>query len=399
MRVMYLSPSGELGGAEQLLADMVSAVRASHPDWALHVVTAADGPLVGRFATLDVETTVLPFPRALASVGESANGSRWRSPARAAAALPAAGLYTRRLRDLLRRTSPDIVHSNGLKMHLAAAAASTRPAALVWHLHDYVSPRRFSARLLRLASRHASIAVANSVSVAEDAQAVLGPRVRVVPVHNGIDLNRFTPAGPRHDLDALAGLEPAPPTAVRVGLLGAFGRWKGHKTFLNALARLPKTLDVRGYVIGGPVYQTDGSQFTIEELRQFASALGLSGRVGFTGFVDSPERALRALDIVVHASTEPEPFGLVIVEALAAARAAVVSAAGGALEIVTPDVNALTHMPGDPDSLAEAIARLAADPDARVRLGRAGRAMVEQRFDRARLGGQLSEVYREAAGR
>ena len=80
---------------------------------------------------------------------------------------------------------------------------------------------------------------------------------------------------------------------------------------------------------------------------------------------------MRALDVVVHASTEPEPFGLVIAEAMACGRPVIASRAGGAAEIVEPGVDGLSFSPGDVGQLAGAIARLAADPDERRRLGEA----------------------------
>ena len=108
---------------------------------------------------------------------------------------------------------------------------------------------------------------------------------------------------------------------VRIGLVATFARWKGHARFSTRSRRLPESLPVRGYVIGGPVYETAGSQVSLDELRAAVAALGLEGRVGFTGFVEDAAQAMRALDVVVHASTEPEPFGLVIAEAMACARA------------------------------------------------------------------------------
>ncbi len=124
-----------------------------------------------------------------------------------------------------------------------------------------------------------------------------------------------------------------------------------------------------------------------------AADRGLDHRVGFTGFVDRSDSVHRALDIVVHASTAPEPFGLVIAEAMACGRAVVASHAGGAAEIVTPDVDAMTHRPGDMDALAAAIQTLAMDSDLRARLGHAARATAERVFDRARLARELIAVY------
>jgi glycosyltransferase involved in cell wall biosynthesis len=215
----------------------------------------------------------------------------------------------------------------------------------------------------------------------------------VTRLYNAVDLARFSPTGDVADLDALAGLPPASRESLRVGLLATFARWKGHETFLRALASMPSDVSVRGYVIGGPVYQTDGSQYTIDELRASAARLGLGDRVGFTGFVERADTALRALDLVVHASTSPEPFGLVIAEAMACGRAVIVSAAAGAVELVTPDVDALTYTPGDADGLSRAIAMLARDAAKRAALGRAARRTAEHRFDRTRLATELMNIY------
>jgi len=216
-------------------------------------------------------------------------------------------------------------------------------------------------------------------------------------VHNGVDLDRFSGAGDRVDLDRLSGLPPAAPGVVRVGLVATFGRWKGHTTFLDAVAALPADLPVRGYIIGGAVYRTDDSQYSIDDLKRYAADRGVADRVGFTGFIERPEYALRSLDVVIHASTSPEPFGLVIAEAMACGRAVIASNAGGAREIFTPGLDALVHAPGNARDLAARIVELARDPQARQRIGQAGRKTAEQRFDRARLATDLVPVYRKVA--
>src|SRR5439155_12751410 len=118
--------------------------------------------------------------------------------------------------------------------------------------------------------------------------------------------------------------------------------------------------------------ETERSQYSLAELQALAQRLGIASVVGFTGYIDRPESALRALDIVVHASTEPEPFGLVIAEAMACGRPVIVSATGGAAQIVRVGVDALTHPVGDAPSLAKRIHELATDSAIRARLGQAG---------------------------
>jgi len=149
-------------------------------------------------------------------------------------------------------------------------------------------------------------------------------------------------------------------------------------------------------VIGEPLYTTAGSQYDLAELERLAVALGVRERVGFTGFLRAAP-AMRALDVVVHASTRPEPFGLVIAEAMACGRAVITSASGGSAELVSPDVDALTHTPGDAAGLSRQIARLAADPDLRRRLGDAARRAARSKFDPDRLARELAVVYERVA--
>ena len=237
------------------------------------------------------------------------------------------------------------------------------------------------------------LGVLGGESVAADVRAVCGRRLTVKTIYNGIDLESFSPSGSTLDLDALSGLPPATPGTVRVGMLATLARWKGHETFLRAMALLPADLPVRGYVAGGALYQTNGSQHSLVELKRLAHKLGISNRVGFTGFIDDPAAAMRALDIVVHASTQPEPFGLVIIEGMACGRAVIAAGTGGAAELITDGADGLGHTPGDANFLAARIMQLASDAHLRARLGRSGRKTAEHRFDRARLATELIPLY------
>ena len=127
------------------------------------------------------------------------------------------------------------------------------------------------------------------------------------------------------------------------------------------------------------------------------SGFGLDGRVGFTGVVHPADPVMRALDVVVHASTTPEPFGLVIAEAMGCGRAVITSGSGGAGELVRAEENALAHHPGDWRDLARQMERLAMNAPLRLRLGRAAREHAERRFDARRLAGEFAATYEAAA--
>jgi glycosyltransferase involved in cell wall biosynthesis len=303
--------------------------------------------------------------------------------------------YVRRLRGLLRRLRPDLVHSNGMKAHVLSVLTTPRGVPVVWHIRDYIGDRPVMRWLLRAVPRPA-LAVANSRSVADDARRVL-PGVRVETVLNAIDTDRFAPGpGDATGLDRLAGLPPGPSEAVRVGLVATFARWKGQDVFLRAAAAVALRADprpARFYVVGSPIYATAGSQFSEAELRNLAAELGVADRVGFIPYQPDTAAVYRALDVAVHASTRPEPFGLTIAEAMGCGKPVVVAAAGGAAELFTPGHDGLGHTPGDATGLADAIARLTSDPGLRAQLGANARRTAVDRFSRERHGREIAAVY------
>ncbi|HKY23465.1 MAG TPA: glycosyltransferase family 4 protein [Vicinamibacterales bacterium] len=393
MRIVFLNPSGELGGAETALLEILAALRASRPSWTLSLLTSAGGPLIDRASALGISTAFLTFPSSLARLGEwgrrGSSMARLRLASQAARATAPTFAYAARLGRHLKQMNPDIVHTNGLKMHVLGVRCRPAGARVLWHLHDYPDARPLSASLLRVHAARCAMAVGNSDSVADAARRLFGSRVPVRTMYNAVDLDRFTPEGPCLDLDALAGLPSLPVHGIKIGLVGTFARWKGHDVFLKALASLHTETPVRGYIIGAPIYRTTASQFSIEELREAAAAV--NGPVGFVGHVDDVPAALRALDIVVHASVEPEPFGLVIAEAMACGRPVVVSRAGGAAEIA--QAGAVFHTPGDTSDLATRLSELVSRPALRASLGAAGRDGAVRLFGRKRLADTLVPIY------
>jgi glycosyltransferase involved in cell wall biosynthesis len=400
MRVLYLSPTAALGGAERVLLSALAALRDAGSPVQPHLLALADGPLLAQAARLGVACTALPMPAGLAAVGDSqltAGAGRGALLGQTLRALPATAGYLRRLRRRVAPLAPDVIHSNGIKAHLLTRLAGLGARPVVWHVHDYYGSRPLVGRLLRWGCRGVGCAVAVSESVAEDARRAL-PGCPVEVIANAIDVDHFAPA-PRDGawLDGRAGLPPAPPGTARVGLVATYARWKGHDVFLEAAGRLVRadpSAPVRFYVVGGPIYQTRNSQFSEAELRALADGHGLGGRVAFVGFLDDPAEAFRGLDVVVHASTRPEPFGLTIAEAMACGRALIAAGAGGAAELFRHGHDAVGVPPGDAATLAEAVRQLAHDPGRRDRLGANARLTACRRFGRERLAPQLLAVYR-----
>jgi len=405
MRIVYLNPIAELGGAERSLIDIWAALRPLAPDLDLHVICGEDGPLRTAAEQHGVAYHVLPLPVGLARLGDSGAGLSGRASqtllvlGRLLRLGTSALAYTGRLRSLVHQLRPALLHSNGLRYHLLTGLVRPVGVPAVWHIRDFITPRPLLRRLLRLASPGLSLAVANSEATAADARAAL-PSSRVVTVCNGIDLETFTPGpGCPDRLDQLAGLTPATSPTIRIGLVATYARWKGQDLLLRVAARMAREapdLPVRFYIVGGPIYQTEGSQFSREALRQLAASLGCPP-IGFVPFQDRPVEVYRALDVVVHASTRAEPFGRTIVEAMACGRAVVASLAGGVSELIRPGIDAVAFTPNDETELLAALLGLARNPAFRQALASNAPAGAS-RFGRTLMAEGLLQVYRDLIG-
>ena len=239
MNVLYFNPAGSIGGAEMCLLDLLASTIRAKPSWRLAVILGDDGPLRLAVERLGVRCLVEPMPESVTVLGDSGRGGG-KLLAKMAASSAHALAYWSKLRRLIRSERPGLIQTNGMKAHLLGTWAAPRGVPVVWHLHDYLSPRPAMARLLRLSSRRPGVSlVAVSRSVAEDARRVLGNKVPIRAIHNAVDVHRFMPgAGDGPALDRASGLPDAPPGTVRVGLVATFALWKGHEVFFEAIARM-----------------------------------------------------------------------------------------------------------------------------------------------------------------
>jgi glycosyltransferase involved in cell wall biosynthesis len=401
VKILFLNVTAAVGGAERLLLDLIASLAQSDASTSLHLLLGEDGPVAEKARRHGATVHLLPLPEGLQSLGDSgARLASLRLLANGPLAAWHAWRYAGRLRRFVAELAPDVVHSNSLKFHLLAALAAPRGPSLVWHLHDFVGQRPVMRRALGWAARRASGAIGVSHAVAEDASGRMG-NLPVVVVPNAIDVEHFCPGQARGGwLDELAGLPPAPPETVRVGLVATYARWKGHDVFLDAASRLVRELPqlpARFYVVGGPIYRTRGSQWSADELRRMTGELNKNDRVGFVPFQADAAPVYRSLDVVVHASTKPEPFGLTIAEGMACGRAVVAARAGGACELFTPDHDAVGVPPGDAGALAAALGKLIAEPLRRRELAAAA-LNGAARFARASLGPRVLAAYRRFGG-
>lgn len=363
---MYVDHTAKLSGGEIALSRLLPALT---PDVDPFVVLGEDGPLVERLRSIGIPVEVLPLGPATRDVRKDTLTNPWAAGRRVFSVLT----YSWRLRRRVRQTGVDVVHTNSLKAGFyGCLAARLAGVPSVWHLRDRLAPDylpRFALLAARVGLRLLPTRVvcnsrATMATVPSGLRRSWGKRALVVPspIHDVLH--------PSTGSDASTGVRGAArDRPFSVGLVGRFAPWKGQLEAVRAFAVDDMTPDARLLLIGAPMF---GEEDYEDEVRREVTRLGLDGRVEFVGFVDDVLSRIAELDVLVHASTVPEPFGQVIVEGMAAGVPVVATRGGGPSEIVTDGVNGLLYTAGDVEELADILRRLQEDGDLRASLREAG---------------------------
>ncbi len=248
--------------------------------------------------------------------------------------------------------------------------------------------------MVSLVDRAVDAVVTSSKAVAAQVMQLGLRPSRVHTIYGGVDCDRFSPDGAVADLRTDFGW---PESSRLVGLVGMLAPWKGQEIFLEAAGAIAQEHpDARFVVIGAEIYSTDGHGAFRARLERLCSRLELRRLVGFTGYRDDMADVMRGLDIVVHASVEPEPFGRVIAEAMACSRPVIATDGGGAPEITGRDAVAARLVPmGDAPALAGAIASILGDPINAARMAVAARQRIGERFSLALHADRIHALYEQ----
>jgi len=397
LSVACVHVSSALGGSERVLLDF--AARAERHGIAAHVILPKDGPLVEALRQAGASVSIAPAPETFLAVSQRAGLGA------AALAAFATGLWRwssaiRGELAALERRQGDrtaVLYSNGFKAHLACALVPG--CTRVWHLHEF-PPVLFGPLWRAAAFAFPNAVVANSEPVAEAWRGLLGPKPTVVA--NGVDLERFTPTPKRFWVHDQLGL---PRDARLIGMPAVFARWKGHLLVVEAFERAAARLEnVHLVLVGAPIYDTVAERGYAQELVQRVrrssvagdrGTLPLTNRIHFVKFQRDPWRLYPEFDVVVHFSTRPEPFGRVVVEAMACGTPVIAAREGGPATILEDGISGWLTTPGDTTQLADAMFRAIQTDTAPMRT--AARRRAEALFSADRFAGELAEALRRAA--
>jgi glycosyltransferase involved in cell wall biosynthesis len=176
-----------------------------------------------------------------------------------------------------------------------------------------------------------------------------------------------------------------------VGNVGRLVGWKGQDVFIRALAEIAhKVPDLKALIVGKP---NRGHESYLDELKALAASYGLAQQVIFTGFRLDVPRLLAAMDVVVHSSSRPEPFGLVVIEGMAAGKPVIATQGGGPLDSIEEGVDGLLVPLEDPEAMAQAILSLYNDRERASAMGAKAREKALKLFTVQRFATEIQGKF------
>lgn len=296
--------------------------------------------------------------------------------------------YVKNLKNLarfVRAHGIEIVHAHAARdYHLAALVVKLAPRArLVLTRHALFPLGTINKPILSGVGR--VIAVSRAVAESLQQNGVIDSS-KITVVHNGIEVERFERSG--SDAANVGG------PSVVIGTVGHLAPIKGHDVFVRAAALVSKRRPEAHFIIIGE--DKSPQMDNRRSLESLVAELGLNGNVAMPGWRDDIPRALSSLTLFVSAARS-EPFGLAIVEAMAAGLPIVAAASEGASEIIQDGHSGKLVGVDDPEALAAAINKLLDDPNECARLGRNAQLAARERFSLERMASDTVRVYREAS--
>jgi glycosyltransferase involved in cell wall biosynthesis len=384
MKVLYVSHTGALGGAEACLLDLLTQL----PEPLEAVLASPTGPLSRQAATQGIRVQPLP-----AVTGGFRLGVR-QTPATLGQIVRAA----LSLRGIMRRERPALVHANTTRAGLVCAAAGTaRLAPMIVHCHDVLPDSRAGRIVMATLARNADLILVISEHVRSPWD---GSNVPVEVIYNPLDVARFDPDRmSRAQARATLGLDP---DDMLLGVVAQLTPWKGQDTAIQAVATLSERFpNLRLLLVGETKFTGAQTGFDnvsyADELSALSRRLGVEERVAFWGERTDTEVVMRALDVALAPSWE-EPFGRSITEAAALATPVVATAVGGPSEYLTDHVTARLIDPQDVHGWVVAVGELLADPAGSAAMASRASNEIRTRFRADAYADRVHVIYCDLVG-
>lgn len=381
MKLLFYNHTGQASGAECVLTMVLARLNAQA--FAPVVVCPEAGSLAKSVSEIGVPV-------------ETITGLDARFTWRVDRLLGYAHSFVQVIRELRQKVTtikPDLIHANSIRAGLVATAATFGLGVpVIWHLHDLLPRHPLSTAIRIVASvsrRTRMIAVSEAVARNFRGRFARALKDRVAVILNAIDLDKFPVVQTGRDaIRAELGLGQ---DDFVLGIVGQLTPRKGQLELIDAFSQAEVSQGML-LIVGAALFNRDGDY--AQRLAEEAKARGVADRVRMLGARSDISRVMQTLDLLVVNSTA-EPFGLVILEAMACGAPVLAAAVDGIPEIVAHGRNGWLVPPQDKRTLTDAITHLSREPELRARLAAAGREDVAANFSLGRYLSELEDFYGE----
>ena len=384
LNILFVHQSAEMYGSDKVLLALVGGL--DRKRFRPVVVLPSEGPLMVALRFIGVEAHVAPVVKVSRATLSLRGLLRlpldvWRS--------------MRTMNRLLAGGNIAIVHSNTLAVLSGALWAKLRRLPHVWHVHEMIVHPKLVKEgfpwLLRMFADRVACNSNPTRALLLESQPLLDQRS--ITIWNGMDREHPMQRSEIADFRHAMGL---PAECVLVVLMGRINRLKGQKLLVEAAMHAQRQgLTQVHYLIVGSA--PSGQEHFLQDLQQALATSGVENLFTVMDFQSDIWRIWGAADIAVLPSIEPESFGMVALEAMAAGKPVVAAAHGGPLDIVIDGKTGTLVAPNDALALADAIVALARDKAARERMGRAGLRRLDEQFSLRNYVHGFEQLY-EAVG-
>ena len=371
LRILQVSSAKEIGGGETHLLTLMKGL--SERGHQVSLAVRPKNPIVERLGEIKGQILTIPLRNSLDI------------------------LSARRLAKFIKSEHIDILHCHYARDYLVGAMAIMLAGAsrliLTRHVPFPMKTNIGYRKALSVVS--AMICVSESVRHKVIASRLLQPE-RVITIHNGIDIDRFSSNKPstRAEIAAMRkrlNLSDGTDDTFLVGVVGQLAAHKAQDDFIKAATMISSDCPAAHFVIAGKDH--DKKQKYKKYLDELVTASGFSDRFTFINDLDDLPGVLASLDLLVLPSLA-ESFGLVLVEAMASGTNVIAADIGGPSEIIDKDISGLLVPPNDPKSLAIAMRRLIRESKLRTRLAANAKRTVTERFSAEQMIATTEELYR-----
>lgn len=376
--ILFLTHVGDPGGAEFKMMELCSSLGDK-----AEVLHLQEGNLSQQLSKKNIQHKVIQLPKALVGF------KREDALVNAFPLIFQSLGFLRKLYKATREYSAYVCMSQKAFVLMSLLKPFHRKP-IIWFMNDLLSTEHFSPSLISiltfLARFSADHLVVNSQASYNAWIKASGSNRNVEIIYPGTDFNKIDERTKNfQEIETLKEKLSADDKHI-VGLFGRVTPWKGQDVFIQAISQLPNTHSV---IVGEAFF---GQEIYLQQLEALVEKLNLQSRVTFTGHSNQVPEWMAACDIIVHCSTAPEPFGLVIVEGMAALKPVIASDGGGAQEIIVNEVTGQLTPMKDADALAAAIKRYIENPDWATTLATNGYTRSKQLFSTQTMVDRFREI-------